>query len=65
MTSSVNQAGRAGGLTVLEIYGKAHFSKIDKKGQLTMRQRFPNMASKWGKRGGRPKKPSLSYKGKR
>ena len=56
---SVREAGRRGGLALLKKKGKRHFSKIGKKGQEIMKQRYPNMASVWGKKGGRPRKNNL------
>ena len=56
---SVREAGRLGGLALLGKYGRGHLSKIGKKGQLAMRAKHAGMASVWGKRGGRPRKPSL------
>lgn len=33
--------------------------EIGRKGQQTMRDKYANMASEWGKKGGRPRKPKL------
>ncbi len=60
MSLTVAEAGRRGGLKVLQIRGRDHFAEIGKKGQLVMRQRYPGMAAQWGKRGGRPRKPTLA-----
>jgi len=60
MSISVAEAGRKGGLTVLDRRGRAFYSEIGKKGQQAMRQKYPNMASEWGKLGGRPKKLTLN-----
>jgi len=54
--TTVNEAGRKGGLTVLNNRGKEHFSEIGRKGQEKMRELHPGMASEWGKKGGRPRK---------
>ncbi len=59
MTISVSEAGKKGGLAVLRNHGRSFFAKIGRKGQQAMRQKYPNMASEWGKLGGRPKKPRL------
>jgi len=59
MSITVNEAGRRGGLTVFRHRGRQFFTEIGKKGQRAMRARYPNMASRWGKLGGRPKKPKL------
>ena len=60
---NVREAGRLGGLTVFRTRGKAFFAEIGKLGQAAMRQKHPNMAREWGKRGGRPKKHSLGHVG--
>jgi hypothetical protein len=59
MGMSVEEAGRKGGLTTLNRKGHEFFSSIGKKGQKTLRFKYPGMASAWGKLGGRPKKPTL------
>ena len=56
---SVRGAGRLGGLAVLQKHGRNHFAEIGKLGQKMMRSRNPNMASTWGRQGGRPKKLTL------
>lgn len=60
MSISVSEAGRRGGLTVLRNRGREFYAQIGTIGQQAMRARHPNMASRWGKLGGRPKKLSLS-----
>jgi general stress protein YciG len=60
MSISVAEAGRKGGLAVLNRRGHAFYSDIGKKGQQAMRQKHPNMACEWGKLGGRPKKLTLN-----
>lgn len=60
LSTSVNEAGRKGGLTVLQKRGRSFYVDIGRKGQLVLRQKYPNMASQWGKLGGRPRKPNLS-----
>jgi general stress protein YciG len=64
MSLSVSEAGRRGGLTVLRNRGREFYTQIGVKGQQTTRSRYPNMASKWGKLGGRPRKLPLSAMGK-
>ena len=59
MNVSVNEAGRRGGLAVFRTRGRQFFAEIGRKGQRALRARHPNMASRWGKLGGRPKKPKL------
>jgi len=53
---TVNEAGRKGGLAVLQTKGRQHFVEIGKKGQEVTRQKYPGMASEWGRKGGRPRK---------
>jgi hypothetical protein len=60
---TVRQAGRRGGLALLQKKGRPFFAQIGRKGQLELRQKYPGMASVWGKLGGRPKKPSLTSMG--
>jgi len=59
MSLSVTQAGKRGGLKLLQIRGRNHFVMIGKKGQAVMRERYPDMAREWGRRGGRPRKLTL------
>lgn len=56
---TVAEAGRKGGLALLNMRGHKHFVEIGKKGQEVLRKRYPGMASKWGKKGGRPRKNNL------
>lgn len=60
MRITVVEAGRLGGLALLRNRGRAYFATIGKKGQRITRNRYPAMASQWGKLGGRPRKPKLS-----
>lgn len=60
---TVSEAGRLGGLALLFKHGKKHFREIGNRGQQVLRQRYPGMASEWGKKGGRPRKPSLNELG--
>ena len=59
MASTVDKAGRKGGLTLLGKRGRKHFASIGKKGQEVLVKRYPGMASEWGKKGGRPKKNNI------
>ena len=63
MSTSVNEAGRIGGLTVLRRHGKEFYAQIGKKGQTTMRRRYPGKAAQWGAMGGRPRKLPLDGMG--
>ena len=56
---TVAAAGRKGGLGLLDKRGKKHFAEIGKKGQEVIKKRYPGMASKWGKKGGRPRKDNI------
>lgn len=56
---TVREAGRRGGLSCLRNQGRRFFVEIGKKGQFEMRRKHPNMAGKWGKMGGRPKRLTL------
>jgi hypothetical protein len=56
---TVQTAGRRGGISLLNKMGHAHFSEIGKKGQKTLREKYPGQASVWGKKGGRPRKNNL------
>ena len=56
MSITVAEAGSRGGLSVLRKHGRGFYAQIGRKGQAAMRQKHPNMAQEWGKRGGRPKK---------
>lgn len=64
MSLTVAQAGKRGGLKLLQTRGRTFFVEIGRKGQEAMRQKYPDMASEWGKLGGRPKKSSLDDMGK-
>jgi hypothetical protein len=59
MSVTVDQAGRRGGLAVLQKRGRDFFSQIGRRGQQAMRAKYPNMAPEWGKLGGRPRKLRL------
>ncbi len=60
MAMTVIEAGRKGGFTAFERRGRQFFVEIGKRGQKAMREKYPSMASEWGKRGGRPKKLPLT-----
>jgi hypothetical protein len=59
MTMTVNEAGHRGGLAVLRRRGRDFFVCIGKRGQEAMREKYPGMASVWGRLGGRPRKLTL------
>jgi general stress protein YciG len=56
---TVKEAGRKGGLSLLNKRGTKHFAEIGRKGQEIMKKRYPGMASTWGKKGGRPRKNNI------
>jgi hypothetical protein len=56
---TVKEAGRLGGLKLLHVHGRKHFVEIGRTGQRAMRHKYPDMASVWGRLGGRPKKQAL------
>jgi len=58
-TTTVGEAGRKGGLSLLSRRGTKHFAEIGKKGQETVKRLYPGMASTWGKKGGRPRKNNI------
>ena len=60
---TVAEAGRKGGLAVLQKHGRGHFAEIGRKGQIATRQRYPGKAHEWGKMGGRPRKLPLNEMG--
>ena len=63
MSITVAEAGRRGGLSVLRKRGREFYAEIGRKGQKALRDKHPNMASIWGKQGGRPRKSTLLSRG--
>lgn len=59
MSITVKEAGKRGGLALLRRRGREHFAEMGKRGQESMREKYPHMAQQWGRLGGRPKKPRL------
>jgi len=64
MGITVNEAGKKGGLRTLTKLGREFYVGIGRKGQKSMRHKYPNKAREWGRRGGRPRKNSLDDMGK-
>lgn len=64
MAISVIEAGKRGGLAVLASRGREFYAEIGRKGQKAMRAKYPNSASEWGKKGGRPRKENLNNMGR-
>ncbi len=60
-TLSVRQAGRRGGLATLRKHGLDHLRAAGRKGAASVRARYDRgNFVEWGKRGGRPRKPTLA-----
>jgi len=59
MAMTVYEAGKKGGLACLRNQGTRFFSEIGKRGQQETRRRYPEMAARWGRLGGRPRKLTL------
>lgn len=64
MPMSVVEAGRKGGFTVLANRGRQFYAEIGRKGQKAMRAKYPDSASEWGRKGGRPRKLDLNSMGR-
>jgi general stress protein YciG len=63
MALNVVEAGRRGGLACFQKMGHQFYVEIGKKGQKVTRQKYPDLASAWGRKGGRPRKfaPSKTW----
>jgi general stress protein YciG len=61
---SVIEAGKRGGLAVLKNRGREFYAEIGRKGQKAMRAKYPDSASEWGRKGGRPRKLDLNSLGR-
>jgi general stress protein YciG len=57
---TVQEAGRRGGQATLQNRGVKHFQKIGRKGGKRTAELYRELLSDFGKRGGRPRRPSLS-----
>jgi general stress protein YciG len=57
---TVQEAGRRGGQATLQNRGVTHFQKIGRKGGKRTAELYRELLSDFGKRGGRPRRPSLS-----
>lgn len=53
-----------GGFAVLRNRGRQFYIEIGRKGQRAMRAKYPDSASEWGKKGGRPRKLDLNKMGR-
>jgi general stress protein YciG len=56
---TVRQAGRRGGTRTLERHGREHFQAIGRKGGNRTAELYRDLLSEFGKRGGRPRRPTL------
>jgi len=56
---SVQEAGRRGGKSTLEHQGVAFYREIGRKGGQRTAQLYSDLLSEFGKRGGRPRRPTL------
>lgn len=56
---TASEAGRRGGLATLKNQGREHFKKIGKKGGNRTAELYHDLLSKFGKKGGRPRRPAL------
>jgi len=60
---SVKDAGQRGGRATLESQGADFFRRIGKKGGQRTKELYGDLLSKFGKKGGRPKRPNLEDMG--
>jgi uncharacterized protein len=60
---NVQDAGARGGRTTLERHGTDFYRKIGKKGGRRTKKLYGDVMREFGKRGGRPRRPSLSNMG--
>ena len=56
---TVAEAGRRGGRTTLERLGTDFFREIGRKGGLRTKELYGSLFKEYGRRGGRPRRPSL------
>jgi general stress protein YciG len=57
---SVSEAGRRGGQATLQNHGIEHFKKIGRKGGQRTAQLYRELLPEFGKKGGRPRRPTLA-----
>jgi general stress protein YciG len=57
--TTVQEAGRRGGLATFRNQGVMHFKKIGLKGGRRTAELYRNLLSDFGKKSGRPRRPSL------
>jgi len=56
---SVKAAGRRGGTTTRDRYGSDFYRRIGKMGGERTRELYSELLKEFGKRGGRPRRPTL------
>ena len=56
---TVTEAGRLGGYATLQNQGVDHFKKIGHKGGQRTAQLYRDLLREFGKKGGRPRRPTL------
>jgi hypothetical protein len=56
---TVKAAGRKGGTTTRDRYGREFYQRIGKLGGERTRELYAELLREFGKRGGRPRRPSL------
>ncbi|GBD10764.1 hypothetical protein HRbin23_00410 [bacterium HR23] len=56
---TVREAGRRGGLALVQKYGRTYLSLIGRKGGKATARKYKDLLREWGKRGGRPRKGRL------
>jgi len=56
---TVQEAGRRGGHATLQNQGVKHFKEIGRRGGKRTAKLYRDLLSEFGKRGGRPRRPSL------
>lgn len=61
---TVAEAGRRGGTTTRDRHGVEFLREIAKRGGEVTKMRYRHLFSEYGKRGGRPRRPSLEDSGK-
>jgi len=60
---SVKEAGRRGGKATLQRYGMDFYREIGKKGGKRTSELYRELLKEFGKKGGRPRRPSLDEAG--
>ncbi len=56
---SVTEAGRKGGTTTRNRHGSKFYEQIGRRGGESTKKKYAHLLSGFGKKGGRPRRPSL------